>query len=62
MTDAAAQTRRNAFVHLTALCTVVYFVSYISRINLSAERGDSQLSHSSMPSSVDVTSMPNISE
>lgn len=36
MTDAAAQTRRNAFVHLTALCTVVYFVSYISRINLSA--------------------------
>lgn len=36
MTDAAAQTRRAAFIRLTALCTVVYFVSYISRINLSA--------------------------
>lgn len=36
MTDAAAQMRRAAFVRLTALCTVVYFVSYISRINLSA--------------------------
>ncbi len=36
MTDAAAQTRKAAFVRLTALCTVVYFVSYISRINLSA--------------------------
>lgn len=36
MTDAAAQTRKAAFVRLTALCTVLYFVSYISRINLSA--------------------------
>ncbi len=30
------KSRRTAFIQLTALCTVVYFVSYISRINLSA--------------------------
>lgn len=36
MTTAEAQTRRQAFIRLTALCTIVYFVSYISRINLSA--------------------------
>jgi len=36
MTNAVSDSRKSAFVRLTALCTVVYFVSYISRINLSA--------------------------
>lgn len=36
MTNSAGNSRKSAFVRLTALCTVVYFVSYISRINLSA--------------------------
>ena len=36
MTASAGNTRKSAFIRLTALCTVVYFVSYISRINLSA--------------------------
>lgn len=36
MTDATARARSAAFWRLTALCTVVYFVSYISRINLGA--------------------------
>lgn len=36
MTGASANPRKSAFIRLTALCTVVYFVSYISRINLSA--------------------------
>lgn len=32
----ATQSRKTLFVSLTALCTLAYFVSYISRINLSA--------------------------
>ena len=31
-----AKERKSAFIKLTALCTVVYFTSYISRINLGA--------------------------
>lgn len=36
MTAELQTARRAAFIRLTVLCTVVYFVSYISRINLSA--------------------------
>lgn len=36
MKNGALKDRKKAFVKFTALCTVVYFVSYISRINLGA--------------------------
>ena len=36
MTDTCTKARKRAYIGLTALCTLAYFVSYISRINLGA--------------------------